>query len=112
MRQIINIDIPENAISLKQVKITDYIGVHFFENSKDAEKGFVTKTEYESSFIPNSKSTFTIRCLSGLTIGNGWDSWDNPDFKTFLNRLVNDKIMRVYFFSSFPELVMWLINTK
>jgi len=114
MKRVIKTEIPENSISVSKISTSNYIGVNFRGNRSDASRGFVTRKEYVTSFSENKShfGVFTIRCLPGLTVGNGWDTWNSPDFKTFINNLLTHDVseIEVYVFDSAKELCNWLLT--
>ena len=100
---------------MKKVITADFEGVRRFEDistnkyygvllDSTQAKGFITKTSFNSD-------CYALRCLSGLTQGNGWDNIGKDYNKIFSSFIKNIISLRhgVYEFNTPDELVAWLL---
>lgn len=98
MKEVVNQD-QSTVIHFTNVSSERYYGVVLGD-----ARGFVTMTGY-------NEGTYTARCVDSLTQGNGWseEGHETTSLSEFLGRILEDG-NRVYEFSSYKELLAWLVK--
>ena len=98
MKNVVLVSPPPNIIVVDRASTDKYYGVQIHAG----ERGFVTRSEYYDG-------KFVLRCLSGFTRGNGWDSWDRDTLIEHLTALL-DAGKRVSEFDTPEELMAWAME--
>ncbi len=112
-REIIKVDhmkkirkaVPATTENVTVVNNNRYYG---FSLSKSGNmRGYITREVY-------GKGKYVCRCLSCLTQGNGWETWDDDTLHGVINRLIAfaTNEYTVYEFDTYRDLMKWLLEEK
>jgi hypothetical protein len=88
------------SFDLSDIRSNKYYGIKM--NKSEMYKGFITTEKFEGTYV--------IRCLNGLTIGNGWEVYENHrNLKNMIQYLLEER-GQVFEFETYQELVTWLLE--
>jgi len=104
------LEIPDDAIALKDVTSGKYYGILMITNNK--RKAFISANVL-MPYKPNNKipqiRVYQVMCLDALTTGNGWSKYSDEDLKMCIEKCISDENI-VYEFDTYMQLFNWLLN--
>ena len=97
MKKVTNTE--SSTVNVNEIKQHKFYGVLF-----TTERGFITREKY-------CGGDYTVRCINGLTYGNGWGNHTDKDLSMLVDKLISRSIT-VYEFETARELFDWLLGSK
>jgi len=96
MKKVIKKLEKDNVVLVTDTDQKKYYGVI----NRFDDKGFITKDSFYSK-------TFTVKCCEDITIGNGFDMFNEYSINEIIDELLSHGFT-VYEFNTYKELFRWL----